>query len=108
MPEVRRGSLRRQQCHGSALPIELGHVDQHHRGVATRGGSDHVARVLLVARRVGDDELARSRGEIAECDVDRDALFAFRFEAVEALGSVGIQVDCAHGRFLGFISPPRR
>jgi hypothetical protein len=27
---------------------------------ALRGGRDHVARVLLVARRVADDELARS------------------------------------------------
>ena len=46
---------------GLALRVELGDVDQHHRGVAAGRGGDHVARVLLVARRVGDDELARAR-----------------------------------------------
>jgi len=40
-------------------------------GVEAAGG--HVARVLLVARRIGDDELALGRGEIAVGDIDVDA-----------------------------------
>jgi hypothetical protein len=36
----------------------LARVDQDHRQVGGRRAGDHVARVLLVARRVGDDELA--------------------------------------------------
>ena len=41
-----------------------------------RGAGRHVARVLLVARRVGDDELALVGGEVAVRDVDGDALLA--------------------------------
>jgi hypothetical protein len=41
-------------------PVELGGVDQHHGGIGTAGGRDHVARVLLVAGRVANDELAPS------------------------------------------------
>jgi hypothetical protein len=71
----------RQQGHGPAQ-VQLGDVHQHHGGVAAGGGGDHVACVLLVARRVGDDELARRRGEVAVGHVDGDALFAFGFQAV--------------------------
>ena len=39
----------------------LARVDQDHREVRRRGAGDHVARVLLVARRVGDDEFALGR-----------------------------------------------
>ena len=42
----------------------------------------HVARVLFVPRRVGDDELAPRRGEIAVRDVDGDALLALGAQAV--------------------------
>ena len=49
------------------------------RGACRR---DHVARVLLVPRRVGDDELAPRRREVAIGDVDGDALLALRDEAV--------------------------
>jgi hypothetical protein len=44
--------------------------------VGGRGAGGHVARVLLVARRVGDDELAPVGGEVAVGDVDGDALLA--------------------------------
>ena len=49
---------------------------------AVLAAGDHVARVLLVARRVGDDELAPRRREVAVRDVDRDALLALGDEAV--------------------------
>ena len=54
----------------------LARVDQHDRQIGGRGAGDHVARVLLVAGGVGDDEPALGRGEVAVGDVDRDALLA--------------------------------
>jgi hypothetical protein len=58
------------------------HVDQNDHRISGRCARHHVACVLFVARRVGDDELAFRRGEIAIRDVDRDALFAFCFQTV--------------------------
>jgi hypothetical protein len=49
-------------------------VDQDDRQVAGARAGRHVARVLLVARAVGDDELALGRREVAVGDVDGDAL----------------------------------
>jgi hypothetical protein len=72
----------RQQLHRPCRGVELGDVHQHHRGIAARCGGDHVAGVLLVARRVGDDELARWRGEVAVGHVDGDALLALGLQAV--------------------------
>ena len=60
----------------------LARIDQDHGEVRGRGAGDHVARVLLVARGIGDDELATVGGEEAVRDVDRDALFAFGREPV--------------------------
>ncbi|CAB3731085.1 hypothetical protein LMG24076_05454 [Trinickia soli] len=57
-------------------------VDQDDRRMRRRSARHHVARVLLVARRVGDDELAPRRGEVAIGHVDRDALLALGFQAV--------------------------
>ena len=50
------------------------HNYRHHR---------HVARVLLAAGRVGDDELARVGGEEAVGDVDGDALLALGDQPVD-------------------------
>src|SRR3546814_9289715 len=52
----------------------LARVDQDDRQVGGRGAGHHVARILLVPRRVGDDELALFGGEEAIGDVDRDPL----------------------------------
>jgi hypothetical protein len=41
-----------------------------------------------VAGGVGDDELASLCLEVAVCDVDRDALLALGFEAIEQQGEV--------------------
>jgi hypothetical protein len=60
----------------------LARVDQDDRQVGGRGGGDHVARVLLVARRVGDDVLAAAGAEVAIGDVDGDALLALGLQAV--------------------------
>src|SRR5882672_3672404 len=49
-------------------------------GIARAGG--HVARVLLVPRGIGDDELAPRRREVAVRHVDGDALLALGLQAV--------------------------
>ena len=60
----------------------LARVDQHDGEIGRGGAGGHVAGVLFVARRVGDDELALGRGEVAVGYVDGDALFAFGAEAI--------------------------
>ena len=61
----------------------LARVDQHDGEIGGRGAGRHVARVLLVAGRVGDDELALRRGEEAVGDVDGDALLALGLQPVD-------------------------
>src|SRR5581483_8310482 len=61
----------------------LARVEEDERAVGRRRAGDHVARVLLVARRVRDDVLARVGREEAVRDVDRDPLLALGGEAVE-------------------------
>ncbi len=58
-------------------------VDQDHRQVGSRRAGDHVAGVLFVAGCVRDDELALVSGEIAVCDVDRDALLPFGRQPID-------------------------
>ncbi len=60
----------------------LARVDEHDGERRGRGPGGHVARVLLVAGRVRDDEFAARGGKVAVSDVDRDALLAFRAQAV--------------------------
>jgi hypothetical protein len=49
-----------QQLRAAVLDRHARGVDQDDGGVRGRRAGHHVARVLLVARRVGDDELARA------------------------------------------------
>ena len=77
-----------EQGHQVAVPARLRKdalacIDEDHREVGGGGTGDHVARVLFVARRVGDDELAALGRKEAVGDIDRDALLAFGAEAVE-------------------------
>ena len=58
-------------------------IDQHDGDIGVRGAGRHVAGILLVAGRIGDDEGARFGGEIAIGDIDGDALLAFGLEAVD-------------------------
>ncbi len=77
---------------GGVPPGLLGHAvagvrhqdDQRGR----RRAGHHVPRVLHVARRVGQDEAAARRGEVAVGDVDGDALFPFGPQAVGQQGQV--------------------
>ena len=63
--------------------------------IAVGGASRHVARILFMSRRIGDDELPFGRGEVAICDIDGDALFAFGLEAVRQEGGIKIRVGRA-------------
>ena len=67
-PRLRQNALRR--------------VDQNHREIRGRSAGGHVARVLLVARRIRDDEFPARRFKIAVGDVDGDALLALGAQAV--------------------------
>ena len=71
-----------------AVPARLGQdalarIDQHQREIGVGGAGRHVAGILLVARRVGDDELALVGREEPVGDVDGDALLALGREAVD-------------------------
>ena len=66
----------------------LAGVDHQDGAVGGRGAGRHVARVLFVAGRVGDDELAFPGREEAVGDVDGDALLALGGEAVDEEGEV--------------------
>ena len=68
----------------------LAGVDQEDGEVGGGGAGRHVAGVLLVAGRVGDDEAAAVGGEEAVGDVDGDALLALGLEAVHEEGVVGV------------------
>jgi hypothetical protein len=77
------------------MPTGLGHhavasVDKNHSQLARRGAGGHVPRVLLVARRIGDDELAAVGREIAVGDVDGDPLLALGLQAVGQEGQVDL------------------
>ena len=81
--EVRHAEQRREErVPARLLDDAVAGVDEDQREVGGRRAGDHVARVLDVAGRVGDDELARRRREVAVGDVDRDALLALGAQAV--------------------------
>ncbi len=67
----------------------LASVNQDEREICGRGAGRHVAGVLLVSGRVGDDEAAAGGLEGAVRDIDGDALFAFVLQAVHEQGQVG-------------------
>ena len=96
--EVRDAQQRGDVGVAPGLPADaLARVDEHDRDVGRRGAGDHVARVLLVARRVGDDELAPRGLEVAVGDVDRDPLLALGAQAVGEQGEVDVAVAAALG-----------
>ena len=79
----------RQKDGFAAGKIDARRIYQDNGGIGGRCARYHVAGVLFVSGRVGDDEFALGRGEIAVGDVDGDALFAFGGKAVGEAGEVG-------------------
>ena len=84
-----------EQRHDDGVPARLreqalGGVDQQDGEVGGGGAGRHVARVLDVAGRVGDDEAAVRRGEEAVGDVDGDALLALRLQPVDEQREVDV------------------
>ena len=85
-------------------------VDEDDRQIAVRGAGGHVARVLLVARRIGDDELAPGGGEIAIGDIDGNPLLTLRLQAIDQQRQVDLvaggpapEAVSLHGRQLIFV-----
>ena len=96
-----------EQIGDAAVALGLGEhalpgVDQDDREIGGGGAGRHVAGILLMARRVGDDELASAGGEIAIGDVDGDALLALGLEAVDHEGQVQLAALGAVELALGF------
>ena len=58
-------------------------IDQDHGKIAGRGAGRHVAGVLLVTRRIGNDKGARRGREKAVRDIDRYALLPLVLQPVE-------------------------
>ena len=65
-------------------------VHENNGEVGGRAARNHVARILLVSRSVGDDKLALVGREVAICHVDGDALLALGFQTVEQQGVVNL------------------
>ena len=91
--DVRDAQQRRDE--GVAMGLlqhALARIDEHDGEVRGGGTRDHVAGVLHVAGRVGDDELALGRGEVAIGHIDGDALLALGTEAVGQQGQVDLVI----------------
>jgi hypothetical protein len=61
----------------------LARIDEDDGEIGGRCTGHHIAGILLVAGRIGDDELALVGGEEAIGDVDGDALLALGGETVD-------------------------
>ena len=68
----------------------LARVDQDHGELGIGGAGRHVAGVLLVPGRIGDDEGAARGREKAIGDVDGDALLALGLEPVDQQREIDI------------------
>src|ERR1700728_3470449 len=76
-------------------------IDQDDGDVGGGRAGSHVARVLLVPRSIGNDELAMGGGKVAISDVDGNALLALCAQAVGELGKINRGCDIPIGR-LGY------
>src|SRR5690606_6881242 len=65
-------------------------VNEDERQVCRRGARHHVAGVLNMPRRVGDDELAFGSSEVAVGNIDRDALLPLRLQSISKHRQVNI------------------
>ena len=82
-----------QHVHDAAVAAGLGQhalagINQDHCQFGAGGTGGHIAGVLLMAGRIGNDELAPGGTEKTIGHIDSDALFAFRLQAVQQQGVV--------------------
>jgi hypothetical protein len=80
----------------------LAGIDQNDGELSGGAAGCHVARILLMARRVGDDEFALVGGEGAIGHVDGDALFAFGGKAIDEKGEIELASLCADALGIAF------
>ena len=73
-------------------------IHQDDGEISRRTAGNHVARILFVSRRVGNDEFAVVRAEVTIRHVDGNTLFAFRLQAVQQQGIVDV-VTCIADAF---------
>ena len=76
-----------EQACDIGMPARLGEnalagIDQEDGKIGVRGARRHVAGILLMARRVGDDEFAPVGGKKPVGHIDGDALLPLRLQAV--------------------------
>ena len=69
------------------MPLGLGQkpfggIHQNHRQLRRGGPGYHIARVLDMPGRVGNNKLSLGRGKIAVRDIDGDALLALGSKAI--------------------------
>ena len=89
--EVRNAEQRREiRVTPSLLDHAEPRIDEDDGHVRRARARDHVARVLHMPRRVGDDELPLRRGEVTVGDIDGDALLAFGAKAVGEIGEIDL------------------
>ena len=69
-------------CRRDCVIDAVAGIDENDGKIAVARAGDEIARVLLVSRSIGDDELAFGRCEVAVCDVDGDALLALGLQSV--------------------------
>ena len=79
----------------------LARIDQDDGEIGIGRAGRHVAGVLLMARRVGDDEFALVGGEEAIGDVDGDALLALGLQPVDQQREIDVVAGGAE--FLGIL-----
>ena len=73
----------------------LAGIHHHDGNIGRRGAGGHVARILFMAGRVGDDELALVGSKETIGDIDRDALLALGGQAIDQKGEVDVLALCA-------------
>src|SRR5690606_5398765 len=76
-------------------------IDQDNGEIGGGGAGHHVAGILFMPRRIGDDEFPLVGGEEAIGDVDGDTLLALRLQPVEEEGVVNIAILRADALALG-------
>ncbi len=90
------------------LQHALSRINQDHRKISGRCAGHHIAGILFVPRRIGDDELALFGGEEAVGDVNRNALFTLCRKTINqqrevnlfALGAVAFAVAFERGKLI--------